>query len=123
MNLSATNTVNERPPIETIIGGALSMNPTYPAYDANGNPAVYLNLNNPLVTIRQEREFSKITRIVGSLSPSLKIVKGLLFRMNFGIDNSTGVNDIQSLPSSVPVRLGRLETLYNYNRNKLTNIT
>src|SRR3954469_10184057 len=118
-NLAVSQTNNDRPPFTTIIGDAISGNPTYPAYDANGNPAVYLNLNNPLVTIKLEREFSRITRIVGNISPSLKIVKGLLFRMNFGIDNSTGVNDIQSMPSSVPVRLGRLETLYNYNRNKL----
>ncbi|HYJ38140.1 MAG TPA: TonB-dependent receptor [Chitinophagaceae bacterium] len=119
VNLAVSQTNNDRPPFTTIIGDAISSNPTYPAYDANGNPAVYLNLNNPLVTVKLEREFSRITRIVGNLSPSLRIMKGLVFKMNLGIDNANGVNDIQSLPSTVPVRLGRLETIYNYNRNKL----
>ena len=118
-NLAVTQTNNDRPPFTTIIGDAISSNPTYPAYDASGNPAVYLNLNNPLVTIKLEREFSKITRVVGNISPSFRIIKGLIYRLNFGVDNANGVNDIQSMPSAVPVRLGRLETLYNYNRNKL----
>ena len=118
-NLAVTSTNNDRPPFTTIIGDAISSNPTYPAYDANGNPAVYLNLNNPLVTINLEREFSKITRVVGNISPSFRIMKGLVYKLNFGVDNANGVNDIQSMPSAVPVRLGRLETLYNYNRNKL----
>jgi len=118
-NLAVTQTNNDRPPFTTLIGDAISSNPTYPAYDANGNPAVYLNLNNPLVTIKLEREFSKITRVVGNISPSFRIIKGLVYRLNFGVDNATGTNDIQSTPSAVPVRLGRLETIYNYNRNKL----
>ena len=58
-NLAVTQTNNDRPPFTTIIGDAISSNPTYPAYDANGNPAVYLNLNNPLVTIKLERELAK----------------------------------------------------------------
>ena len=119
INLAVSSTDNDRPPFSTIIADAISSNPTYPAYDANGNPAVYLNLNNPLITFKLEREFSKINRVVGSISPSLRIVKGLVYKLNLGIDNSNGMFDVQSLPSAVPVRLGRLETFHNYNRNRL----
>lgn len=119
INLGVSSYDNDRPPFSTVIGDAISSNPTYPAYDANGNPAVYLNLNNPLVTFKLEREFNKINRVVGNISPSLRIAKGLVYRLNVGVDNANGTNDIQSMPSAVPVRLGRLETLYNYNRNKL----
>jgi len=118
-NLAVTSTINDRPPFTTIIGDAISSNPTYPAYDANGNPAVYLNLNNPLMTITLDREFSKINRVVCNISGSLRLAKGLVYRINFGVDNSNGMVDIQNMPSAVPVRLGRLETFYNYNRNRL----
>jgi len=58
-----------------------------------------------------------INRVLGSLSSSLKIIKGLVYKFNLGIDNSNGTNDIQSKPSAVPQRDGRLETFYNYNRS------
>ncbi|WP_276502818.1 SusC/RagA family TonB-linked outer membrane protein [Terrimonas pollutisoli] len=118
-NLSVTTTKNDRPPFSTIIGDAISNNPTYPAYDAQGNPAIYQNFSNPIILFDLEKEMSTINRVVGSISSSLRIVKGLVYKLNFGIDNSNGTNDIQSKPSTVPVRLGRLETLYNYNRNRL----
>ena len=118
-NLSVSTNKNNRPPITTIIGDAISNNPTYPAYEADGDIAIYPNINNPLIYFYLEKEIITINRVVGSLSPSLKIMKGLVYKLNFGIDNSNGTNDIQSRPSTVPLRLGRLETVYNYNRNTL----
>ena len=119
VNLSVTTTKNNRSPTSTIVGDAISNNPTYPAYDASGKPAIYQNISNPIILFDLEKEMITINRVVGSISPSFKIVKGLVYKLNFGIDNSNGTNDIQSLPSAVPVRLGRLETFYNYNRNRL----
>lgn len=118
-NVSVTTTKNNRPPFSTIIGDAISNNPTYPAYGADGKPAIYQNISNPLILFDLEREMITINRVVGNLSSSLKLIKGLVYKFNFGIDNANGTNDIQSLPSTNPVRLGRLETLYNYNRNRL----
>ena len=60
-----------------------------------------------------------INRVIGNISPSFKIIKGLVYKLNFGIDNSNGTSDIQTLPSTNPFREGRLETFYNYNRNRL----
>lgn len=117
--LSVSTNKNNRPPITTILGDAISNNPTYPAYDANGNAAIYQNINNPLIYFYLEKELITINRVVGTLSPSLKLIKGLVYKLNFGVDNSNGTNDIQSRPSAVPLRLGRLETVYNYNRNTL----
>ena len=119
VNLSVSTNKNNRPPFSTIIGDAISNNPTYPAYDANGNPAIYQNFSNPIILFDLEKEIITINRVVGNISPSLKLIKGLVYKLNFGIDNSNGTNDIQSKPSTTPVRLGRLETLYNYNRNRL----
>ncbi|RYF46392.1 MAG: SusC/RagA family TonB-linked outer membrane protein, partial [Cytophagaceae bacterium] len=51
-NINAAYTNNERPNIETMIGSAISNNPTYPAYDANGKPAQYQSITNPLTTLQ-----------------------------------------------------------------------
>jgi len=118
-NLSVTGTYNTRPPISSVIGDAISNNPTYAVYDAAGNPAQYLNINNPMQSFKLDQDITKINRIVGNISPSVKITKGLTFKMNFGIDNSGGTRDIQSLPNAVPLREGRLETYYTTNRNTL----
>ncbi|MEO6721209.1 MAG: TonB-dependent receptor [Ferruginibacter sp.] len=118
-NLGVTTTKNDRPPSSTIIGDALANNPTYPAYDATGNPAIYSNFSNPLILFDLEKDLNTQNRVIGNLSASLKIVKGLVYKATFGIDNSNSTIDIQSKSSTVPVRLGRLETFYNYNRNRL----
>jgi TonB-linked SusC/RagA family outer membrane protein len=115
LNYSATN--NVRPPFG--IGEALTNNPTYPAYDANGNPAVYNNISNPLIYFKLDKDVATINRLIGSISPSVKIVKGLVYKVNFGIDYSTGTRNLQSLASATPARLGSLETVYNTNRNTL----
>lgn len=119
VNLNATYTINERPPIGSMLGGAISANPTYPAYDANGNPFQYASGVNPLITLKLEKDITKINRVIGSISPSFKIIDGLVYKLNFGIDNSNSVRDLQSLPNAVPLQDGRLETIYTYNNNKL----
>lgn len=118
-NLNATNTYNLRPNIGALVGDALSANPTYPAYDSVGKPAQYQDIANPLVTLGLEKDLTKINRVIGNISPSIRIIKGLTYKLNFGVDNSTGTRDIQSLPNAVPQRDGRLETYYTTNRNTL----
>ncbi|MEO7768912.1 MAG: SusC/RagA family TonB-linked outer membrane protein, partial [Ferruginibacter sp.] len=118
-NLTATSTTNTRPPISGVIGDAITNNPTYPAYDASGKPAQYQNIGNPLLSFTLDQDITKINRVLGNITSSLKLVKGLVYKLNFGIDNSTGTRDIQALPSLVPQRDGRLETFYTTNRNML----
>ncbi|AFK02443.1 TonB-dependent receptor plug [Emticicia oligotrophica DSM 17448] len=119
VNLNATFTKNMRPPIGSMIGNAISVNPTYPALDANGNPAVYPNLVNPLVSLKLEKDLTKTNRLIGNISPSLKITKDLTYRLNYGIDNSNSVRDLVSMPNAVPLQDGRLETIYITNNNSL----
>ena len=118
-NLNVSNTKNNRPPISTIIGDAIGNNPTYPAYDANGNPAIYQNINNPLIYFHLDKDITTINRVIGNISPSFRIIKGLIYKLNFGIDNSNATRDLEALPNAVPLRDGRLETYYTYNRNTL----
>ena len=115
VNLNVANTKNYRVPSGSILGDAISSNPTYPAYDANGEIAKYQNINNPLLYVELDKELTNITRVVGNISPSFRIVKGLVYKLNFGVDNSNGTRDVVALPNAVPLRDGRLET---YNTNK-----
>lgn len=119
VNLNITNTKNARPPIGSMLGNAISTNPTYPALDKDGNPAVYPNLVNPLVSLKLEKDITKTNRMIGNISPSLKITKDLTYRLNYGIDNSNSVRDLESLPNAVPLQEGRLETIYTTNSNSL----
>ncbi len=118
-NLNYANTKNTRPPVTSILGDVLTNNPTYPAFDANGLPAQYPNINNPLVYFKLDKEITSINRVIGNISPSVKLFKGLVYKLNFGIDNSTSTRDVVNLPNAVPFRDGRLETFYNNNRNTL----
>ncbi len=121
INLNVANTKNQRPPITSLIGDALVDNPTYPAYDANGNvfrPPVNFS-DNPLLYFELDREITTINRVIGNISPSIKIIKGLVYKLNFGIDNATATRDVESLPSTIPFRDGRLETFNNNNKNTL----
>jgi iron complex outermembrane receptor protein len=125
LNLSATSVGNERPPSEsstssiTIIGSALAANPTYPAKDASGKPYRYPNGANPLRSLELYKDLTTTNRVIGNISPSFKIIEGLVYKLNFGIDNSSSVRDIQSLPSVIPQQDGRLETYYKTNNNNL----
>ncbi|MFN7279528.1 MAG: SusC/RagA family TonB-linked outer membrane protein [bacterium] len=119
VNLSANNTKQKRPNIGSAIGDAISNNPTYPAYDANGAIAAYQLFNNPLLTFQLDKDVTVTNRVIGNISPSLKLMKGLTYKMNFGVDNSTATRDIQSLANVLPQRDGRLETYNQINRNTL----
>ncbi len=118
LNMGVANTRQTRPPITSVLGDAITYNPTYPAYDANGKPAIYQNIN-PLLYFDLDKEITTINRVTGNISPSFKIIKGLVYKLNFGIDNSTSTRDVESLPSIIPFREGRLENVYNWNRNTL----
>src|SRR5690606_33528110 len=90
INLTASNTGNRRPPIDGMIGSAISNNPTLPARDADGNPAKFENVSNPLLELELYKDVASINRVLGNITPTLRIIKGLTYKLNFGIDNATG---------------------------------
>ncbi|WP_345265970.1 SusC/RagA family TonB-linked outer membrane protein [Nibrella viscosa] len=120
VNLTASQTVNERPPIDGVLGAALSANPTFPAYDpATGTPARYQAFTNPLITLALQKDLMTINRVVASISPSFKVTKDLVYKLNLGVDNASSTRDLQSLASAVPQQDGRLESIYGTNQNVL----
>ena len=119
-NLSFSNTVNERPAIENLLGTAISNNPTLPTYAQDGKtPATFVSQSNPLTTLQLYKDINTINRFIANISPSVKLTKGLVYRLNFGYDNSTSVRDVQTLASNVPKIDGRLDT---YNTSNLNNL-
>jgi TonB-dependent starch-binding outer membrane protein SusC len=119
MNLTASQTINERPSIDGIIGAALSANPTYPARDANGVAARYQGFTNPLITLDLNKDLTTINRVVASVSPSLKITKALTYKLNLGVDYASSTRDQQQFANAVPLQDGRLDAAYTTNRNVL----
>lgn len=126
LNLNASQTINNRPPSEgnngasiSVVGQAITANPTFPAYDEDGSPYQYKSGTNPLRALELNKDVTTINRVMGSISPSFKILDNLVYRLNVGIDNSSSVRDIQSLPSTAPPQDGRLETTYIRNNNNL----
>ena len=119
INLNVANTKNYRPPVSSILGDAIANNPTYPAYAPDGTIAKYQNINNPLIYVELDKELTNITRVIGNITPSFRIIKGLVYKLNFGVDNSNGTRDVVALPNAVPQRDGRLETYNTINRNTL----
>ena len=119
-NISFSNLVNLRPPIESLLGTAISNNPTLPVYEANGTtPAKFLNASNPLITLNLNKDINTANRFIANISPSVKLAKGLIYKLNYGYDNQTAVRDIQSLANLVPQQNGRLDTYNNSNQNTL----
>ena len=119
-NISFSNIVNLRPPIESLLGTAISNNPTLPVYEANGTtPAKFLNASNPLITLNLNKDINTANRFIANISPSVKLAKGLVYKLNYGYDNQTAVRDIQSLANLVPQQNGRLDTYNNSNQNSL----
>lgn len=119
VNLNASYVNSNRPPIQSMIGGAISANPTYPAYDKDGKPYQYASGTNPLITLGLEKDITTTNRVVANITPSFRIIEGLVYKLNFGVDNSNAVQDVQSLPNTIPFQEGRLETRYTTNRNSL----
>ena len=132
VNLTASQTRNERPPLGTSVGGsqpggtggsiigdAIAANPTYSAYDTTGAPARYQAFTNPLLTLSLQKDITTINRVVVNVSPSLRITNGLVYKLNLGVDNASSTRDVQALANLVPAQEGRLESIYGNNQNVL----
>jgi len=119
VNLNASNIRNERPNIQGVIGSAIASNPTYLAYGPDGKPFQYQDGTNPLITLGLEKDITTTNRVLGSISPSVTIIKGLVYKLNFGIDHSTSTQDNQKLENLVPQQTGRLEAANRINSNRL----
>lgn len=127
-NLTASHTENLRPEIRSIIADMLGLNPTVPTY-TNGEPTL-LNTNalNPITRYNIYSDQAVNNRILATISPSVEIVKGLTYKLNFGIDYSATNRDQQYKPytsvvNESDISNGDVVATINTNSNQLTENT
>ncbi len=127
-NLTASHTENLRPSISSTISDMLNLNPTIPAY-TDGEPTLLTtNALNPLTRYDIYSDEAVNNRLLASISPSVEIFDGLVYKMNLGVDYSatTGDQQYKPFPSVVNesnISNGSLATLISANTNQLVENT
>ena len=127
-NLTATRTENLRPEINATISDMLSLNPTIPAF-TNGEPTLLTtNALNPLKRYDLFSDLSVNNRILASISPSIEIVDGLVYKLNLGVDYSITNRDRQYKPfpevvNESNISDGFLQSTISNNTNQLVENT
>ncbi|MGB3151071.1 MAG: TonB-dependent receptor [Maribacter sp.] len=127
-NLTASRTENLRPVITGTISDMLSLNPTIAPF-TDGEPTI-LN-TNALNPIKRNELFSDTAinnRILASISPSVTIFDGLVYKLNLGVDYSTTTRDEQYKPfpevvNESNISQGSLESTISSNTNELVENT
>ncbi|MFY7816707.1 MAG: SusC/RagA family TonB-linked outer membrane protein, partial [Chryseobacterium taeanense] len=116
-NISGARTENNRPSVTSMVSTMLTLNPTYPAY-TNGEPTTVFNNGsfNPLIRQDIYKDFTTNNRILANFSPSVEIIKGLVYKLNLGVDYSSAERVMQNMPHAIPLEIGTLN-LSNYSNN------
>jgi len=108
-NLNATIEKGENAHMGTVVSNMLSFNPTYPAYDSNGEPTKFQDFINPLHQADLYMNFNESRKLIFNIAPSFEIIDGLVYKLNFGYENRSRDSDAQEMPSVDPFVLGDLE--------------
>ena len=118
-NFSGTKTENTRPDGGVIVD-MLQLNPTIPVF-SNGDPTLLDDMLNPVVRNQIFSDESDNNRLLANIAPSIKIIDGLTYRLNLGVDYSTTNRDIQRIPYALleGLELGSLSTITTRNENQL----
>lgn len=127
-NLTASRTENLRPEIGSTMSDMLTLNPTIPPY-TDGVPTL-LNTNalNPLARYNLFSDKAINHRILANISPSIEIVDGLTYKLNFGVDYSATTRNQQYKPfptvvNESDVSQGVLDNAISGNTNQLVENT
>lgn len=118
-NLNSTVEKSEDARSSSLVSQMLDFNPTYPARDENGDPTKYPDLMNPLIAANLYRTYGESRRMLFNVAPSLEIIKGLTYKVNFGYENRSSDIDDQSTPSVDPYEKGRLVQSFSNGTNML----
>lgn len=119
LNLNASHTRNDRPEVSSLINTALTANPTMPAYDSVGGIYQRQDPINPLAMLNTYKDITETNRVIGNISPSFRIIEGLVYKLNVGIDMTSAIQDVQRMPSVYPAQEGRLDSYFTNNTNSL----
>jgi len=118
-NLTTSVEKSENANSSTLVADMLTFNPTYSARDENGNATKYTDLTNPLITAELYKTFGENRKINANISPSFEIMKGLVYKLNFGYENSSKEQDVQAMPNADPYEEGSLTQKFWNGHNTL----
>ncbi|MEO1010825.1 MAG: SusC/RagA family TonB-linked outer membrane protein [Bacteroidota bacterium] len=120
LNLTASRTVNERPNDRATVSDMLDLNPTIPVF-TNGEPTFIEERLNPVQRNRIFLDEATTDRILANISPSFEIFKGLVYKLNLGVDYASTNRDEQQIPFALleDDRDGILITRRTINTNTL----
>ncbi|MDP5202100.1 TonB-dependent receptor [Flavobacterium sp. DG2-3] len=108
MNLTASETKDDGVPTSDdggsngqLIVHTLMANPTRSVFDANGN---YTNFNmnahyNPAYLLSIYQDQTRTLRVLGNLEASLRIIDGLEYKLNIGVDRSMAERNTTIFPN------------------------
>lgn len=124
LNLTASETKDNGVPTSDD-GGAngqliihtLMANPTRNVFDENGN---YTNFNmnahyNPAYLLDIYRDITRTMRVLGNMDVSFRIIKGLDYKFNLGIDRSVGDRNTTIFPNLTDISPNGKFIKYNLN--------
>jgi len=88
-----------------LITQMLMANPTYPVFADDGN---YTNFKanayyNPAYLLSLYDDVTKTTRVLGNIETSFRILKGLEYKLNVGIDRSLGERNATLYPNIIDI--------------------
>ncbi len=112
-NLGSVIEKGDNAQMGTVVSNMLSFNPTYPARDANGNPSKYTDLMNPLIQADLFKDYTENRKLIANVSPSFQIIKGLVYKLNIGYNNSSSSTDNQALANTDPYVEGSLTQIFS----------
>ncbi|MEZ4702183.1 MAG: TonB-dependent receptor [Rhodothermales bacterium] len=99
-HINAIHSGNLRPDNTAMVVDMLQLNPTIPVY-SDGVPTLLDEILNPVVRYDLYLDESLNNRIVANVAPTLEIVDGLRYRLNFGRDYSATDRAVQVSPYSL----------------------
>ena len=106
----------------SLIGAAITFNPTYPVYNADGSFFDPLDGNrNPAEMLSYFTDKDKMNRFLTNLSLSYLITKGLTYKITFGYDNSNNVRTSFADPRLSSNAFGGTQSLGSLNLNNPIN--
>lgn len=108
MNLTASNIDETGIPNGSTAGSdgqvlmyALMANPTWDVYDSDGNFTNFkkVQIFNPLYVLSVYDDRTNTFRVLGNMEATLRLVKGLNYRFNVGVDKSTSERNTTIYPN------------------------
>jgi len=101
-NLAVARTEDSRAPIgETggyegdVLISALRQNPTFPVFNTDGTYLQYSpTYRNPVAMLNLTKDHTYTDHVLGNIGASYKIIKGLTYKLNLGIDHTSATRKV-----------------------------